>query len=251
MSSEAFGSLLAENAPRTASEALGEDVSKCASLPNLAEDAPAVKVTPRAERERAARAGRSAAAIVVKVCATCQDPKPLESFHRHKSHAFGRDTRCKACKSARRAERYRSDPEAAHASSRAWKKNNPVRARVHRLRRDARDKTGESGDLTADEWEEIVGSYRETFTDAHGVTARGRYRCAYCARRMARVNLTIDHVVALSRGGRNTRSNVVPACLSCNSSKSDRDRWPILDSPHLGCDAIDPVSVSDDALRFP
>ncbi len=43
------------------------------------------------------------------------------------------------------------------------------------------------------------------------------YRCAYCLRKMQR--LTKDHVIPLHRGGNHTKSNIVPACKRCNSSK--------------------------------
>ncbi len=41
--------------------------------------------------------------------------------------------------------------------------------------------------------------------------------CAYCAE--TNVPMQRDCVLALSRGGRYTLTNVVPACGSCNSSK--------------------------------
>ncbi len=47
------------------------------------------------------------------------------------------------------------------------------------------------------------------------------HRCAYCGTKDAK--LTADHIVALVRGGHNGIENIVPACASCNSSKSDRD----------------------------
>jgi 5-methylcytosine-specific restriction endonuclease McrA len=34
--------------------------------------------------------------------------------------------------------------------------------------------------------------------------------------------LTQDHVTAVSRGGEHSADNVVPACRSCNSRKSNR-----------------------------
>ena len=43
--------------------------------------------------------------------------------------------------------------------------------------------------------------------------------CAYCG--AADVPLQRDCVLALSRGGRYTLDNIVPACLSCNASKSN------------------------------
>ena len=41
--------------------------------------------------------------------------------------------------------------------------------------------------------------------------------CAYCG---STENITIDHIVPLSRGGKHEASNLAPACLPCNCSKS-------------------------------
>lgn len=46
--------------------------------------------------------------------------------------------------------------------------------------------------------------------------------CAYCPESAQ----TVDHVVPVSRGGRTTVDNVVPACRSCNSSKKASDPQP-------------------------
>ena len=63
--------------------------------------------------------------------------------------------------------------------------------------------SGSEPDLTRDEWLEIL----EEFGDA----------CAYCQARD--VPLEIEHVTPISRGGRHTKANVVPACRSCNARK--------------------------------
>ena len=43
--------------------------------------------------------------------------------------------------------------------------------------------------------------------------------CYYCYRKVGRSNLTMDHVVPLSRGGKSTKGNLVPACKDCNNKK--------------------------------
>jgi 5-methylcytosine-specific restriction enzyme A len=43
--------------------------------------------------------------------------------------------------------------------------------------------------------------------------------CAYCQTVFAADELTMDHIVPLSRGGRSTKGNVVPCCKTCNTEK--------------------------------
>ncbi len=43
--------------------------------------------------------------------------------------------------------------------------------------------------------------------------------CYYCHRKVGRENLTMDHIVPLSRGGKSRKGNVVPACKDCNNKK--------------------------------
>ncbi len=52
--------------------------------------------------------------------------------------------------------------------------------------------------------------------------ARDQQLCLYCGREFPRQHLTRDHVVPLSRGGRDTWENVVAACFHCNSRKGGR-----------------------------
>jgi 5-methylcytosine-specific restriction protein A len=43
--------------------------------------------------------------------------------------------------------------------------------------------------------------------------------CHYCGGNFAANVLTMDHIVPISRGGKSTRGNLVPACKNCNSNK--------------------------------
>jgi len=44
-------------------------------------------------------------------------------------------------------------------------------------------------------------------------------RCHWCGGTFPPEELTMDHVIPLSRGGKASRNNLVPACKQCNSSK--------------------------------
>lgn len=43
--------------------------------------------------------------------------------------------------------------------------------------------------------------------------------CHYCGRSTPPKELTMDHIVPISRGGRSTKGNIVPACKACNTAK--------------------------------
>ncbi len=43
--------------------------------------------------------------------------------------------------------------------------------------------------------------------------------CHYCGGNFPPEELTMDHLVPVSRGGKASRNNVVPACKECNSRK--------------------------------
>lgn len=78
--------------------------------------------------------------------------------------------------------------------------NNTRRARAAR-RRTRRVKAAVN-DLTADEWAALKSAWNG---------------CAYCG--VSDKPLQRDCVMAISRGGRYTIDNVVPACAACNASK--------------------------------
>ncbi|AFV75385.1 HNH endonuclease [Thermus oshimai] len=52
------------------------------------------------------------------------------------------------------------------------------------------------------------------------VLRRDRYTCQYCGRQGG--DLTVDHVLPKSRGGKSTWENLVAACRACNLKKGDR-----------------------------
>jgi 5-methylcytosine-specific restriction enzyme A len=43
--------------------------------------------------------------------------------------------------------------------------------------------------------------------------------CAYCGKSFKPDELTMDHIIPLSRGGRSEKINIVPCCKECNNQK--------------------------------
>lgn len=44
-------------------------------------------------------------------------------------------------------------------------------------------------------------------------------KCHYCGKKFPAEEITMDHIVPLSRGGKSNRGNIVPCCKECNNSK--------------------------------
>src|SRR5690606_6740942 len=106
----------------------------------------------------------------------------------------------------------KANPEKAREASRRWKKENPEKNRVNANKHRALKVSAE-------------GSYTNADIDAQYKRQKGR--CYYCGCKMVRVanlpnSATVDHVVPLDRGGRNSLDNLVIACKPCNSSKADK-----------------------------
>ena len=59
----------------------------------------------------------------------------------------------------------------------------------------------------------------------------------YCGNKCQTVSLTRDHVVPLSKGGKDLWSNVVTACRNCNIRKGNRtpesSHMPLLAIPYI------------------
>ena len=63
------------------------------------------------------------------------------------------------------------------------------------------------------------GKARELRNTQWWKNKRGRGVCYFCGEKVPPGELTMEHVVPIVRGGKSVKSNVVPACKSCNSKK--------------------------------
>jgi 5-methylcytosine-specific restriction endonuclease McrA len=86
-----------------------------------------------------------------------------------------------------------------------WRKTNADKTQVYKLKRRTLAKDLPSS-LTSDDWTKCKKFFNN--------------KCAYCG---TTKELTLDHFIAVSKGGGLSKSNAIPACRSCNSSKQDKD----------------------------
>jgi 5-methylcytosine-specific restriction endonuclease McrA len=111
-----------------------------------------------------------------------------------------------------KASEYRQKhKEELRERKRNWSINNRDKNRYYVKKRQAVKNNAEIIDFALKQWLELLEEYD--------------YRCAYCGE--SNILLQQDHVCPISRGGNHTKQNIVPACISCNSSKKDRplEQW--------------------------
>jgi 5-methylcytosine-specific restriction endonuclease McrA len=63
---------------------------------------------------------------------------------------------------------------------------------------------------------------QEVKFNRRNIYARDSSRCQYCGKRMSTTELSLDHVVPRSQGGRSSWENVVCCCVKCNVRKGGR-----------------------------
>lgn len=63
---------------------------------------------------------------------------------------------------------------------------------------------------------------KEVRFSRRNIFERDKNTCQYCAKKLPKSELTIDHVIPQSKGGRDTWQNLVLACVRCNVHKANR-----------------------------
>lgn len=80
-----------------------------------------------------------------------------------------------------------------------------------------------------------VRSRQNRTTSRLRILVRDKYRCQYCGKKGTAFELTLDHIVPKSKGGKTIAENLVAACMPCNNRKADRTpdeaRMPLLANP--------------------
>lgn len=54
------------------------------------------------------------------------------------------------------------------------------------------------------------------------ILIRDRYRCQYCQKSLKAADLTLDHIIPKSKGGKDSFENLVACCQGCNRKKADK-----------------------------
>ena len=105
------------------------------------------------------------------------------------------------------ANYHRTHREQIARRGRKWLERNPER-HLERCRRRRARKLRAGGNFTAEQWLEMKKSYQHT--------------CLRCGKTEPEIQLTVDHVIPLLKGGRHEEENIQPLCGSCNKSKGTK-----------------------------
>lgn len=156
----------------------------------------------------------------IKLCTKCGVAKPLEEFH----YRRGKPYICKKChsmlsmKSVYGNDYYKRSDICERVNSNSRKSKKKIHA----------ERYGVDEEYTANKllYHHMYMAKKKAaivnFTPQRWLEACEAfdYKCAYCG---ASHNLTMEHVMPVSKGGSTTPNNIVPACKSCNSSKGAKD----------------------------
>lgn len=130
-----------------------------------------------------------------------------------KSRAKRRARRLRNIESEREIVRRctRKNPQKNRDRVRQWCKDNPEKARLLRQAGDRRRRAREIG---------AKGTH--TAADLDAILNGQKGKCAYCRKNLQN-DRHLDHIIALSKGGTDDRSNLQFTCASCNRRKGARD----------------------------
>jgi hypothetical protein len=129
----------------------------------------------------------------------------------------------------------RNNIERVRELSNLWKKNNPDKMRV--ISHNRYEKVKEHHKVITRQWKQAHKEERNiawqarrakklqldnTLTTEQWEQIKSYFnnKCCYCGKE---AKLTQDHFIPLSKDGEYTHNNIVPCCLSCNSSKNEKD----------------------------
>lgn len=167
-------------------------------------------------------------------CTKCKQWKSIEMFGKDRTRSSGLDTKCTKCRQTNKEGPSKIERRQMRAQGMAWCRdckvwfctnpgaqhrgycqeciNRKRRERYavdsdfrHRLRRHAYQRKRQVNAVPPEGEEHLL----ELFEGM----------CAYCGAPAD----TWDHIYPVSRGGKTTPGNILPACRSCNSSKGDQD----------------------------
>jgi 5-methylcytosine-specific restriction endonuclease McrA len=166
-----------------------------------------------------------------KACSRCKQIKPLNEFGIHRKTLDGHYSQCLICHRLSRAEyRKRNSENIARQQADNYKRNRAKRIASANARVYANmERHKKYNSISKRRNRESIAANtrrRNARRKANGIFAISKKElkrlsqqpCFYCG---ATERLTVDHVIAIARGGTDSIGNLVSACKTCNSQKRE------------------------------
>lgn len=173
----------------------------------------------------------------MKHCPKCDQSKPVSAFNKNPSTKDGLQRYCAECyKQVKReyyarhkdrllqgfAEKYKEDPQRFLARTSDYYNRNRERIAIRTAHWRAENKDVQAAQKSRRRAREAGASGEHTAKDVKEILQLQKYRCACCGCSV-RKGFHLDHIVPLSKGGDNGRTNLQILCKSCNLSKHAKD----------------------------
>lgn len=183
-----------------------------------------------------------------KICTKCKVEQPLANFCKDQTRKDGLHLWCRDCRSARSKSYYRENVDKIAEHINAYRNLNRDKVRAcnnayYEKRRDElRIKHREYNRRHSEELKEknramrkVTKGYWRSWNRHHIDKARGTHtqkdvlelyenqngKCYWCGKAVGE-KYHADHVVPISKGGRNDKSNLVISCVTCNLRKFNK-----------------------------
>ena len=98
---------------------------------------------------------------------------------------------------------------------------------------------------------EYIPQARNPAFTRFNVFLRDHWQCQYCMNEYKTHQLTFDHVIPRSRGGRTTWQNIVTACQACNRDKGSYMPWECGMHPRIAPQMPSAFQLQEQGRQFP
>lgn len=152
----------------------------------------------------------------MKVCRKCNKELSVSLFSKNKNYSDGLDGQCKDCVKDRTREWRQKNHEKDIKRKIKWRNENLDYDKQRKAKWSAENLDKRRMSYHKRQAALMGNSYYISEKEVKKIL---KSLCFYCG---SNQNIQIDHVIPVSKGGKHSIGNIVPACRSCNASKCDK-----------------------------